>query len=93
MAEYLATLFRPAGFRSGYFSHPGSRQGALHRAPPGGWFEENPFCWRRHADVVGVEREKWSVDPFAGVVKDGLHHGTRRDRLQRRHCRLRASRQ
>ena len=24
-----------------------------------------------HADVVGVEREKWTVDPFAGEIKDG----------------------
>lgn len=24
-----------------------------------------------HTDVVGVEREKWSVDPFGGAVKDG----------------------
>jgi acetylornithine deacetylase/succinyl-diaminopimelate desuccinylase-like protein len=28
-----------------------------------------------HADVVGVEREKWTVDPFAGVVKDGYVYG------------------
>ena len=28
-----------------------------------------------HTDVVGVEREKWSVDPFGGVVKDGFLYG------------------
>jgi acetylornithine deacetylase/succinyl-diaminopimelate desuccinylase-like protein len=28
-----------------------------------------------HEDVVGVEREKWSVDPFAGVEKDGHIYG------------------
>ncbi|MBL0172184.1 MAG: M20/M25/M40 family metallo-hydrolase [Gemmatimonadaceae bacterium] len=28
-----------------------------------------------HADVVGVEREKWSMDPFAGVIKDGHVYG------------------
>ena len=28
-----------------------------------------------HADVVGVERDKWSVDPFAGVVTDGHAYG------------------
>jgi acetylornithine deacetylase/succinyl-diaminopimelate desuccinylase-like protein len=26
-------------------------------------------------DVVGVERERWSVDPFAGEVKDGYLYG------------------
>jgi acetylornithine deacetylase/succinyl-diaminopimelate desuccinylase-like protein len=28
-----------------------------------------------HTDVVGVEREKWTVDPFGGVVKDGYIWG------------------
>jgi acetylornithine deacetylase/succinyl-diaminopimelate desuccinylase-like protein len=28
-----------------------------------------------HSDVVGVEREKWSVDPFGGVFKDGYLYG------------------
>lgn len=30
-----------------------------------------PILLMAHTDVVGVEREKWSVDPFAGVIKDG----------------------
>ena len=28
-----------------------------------------------HMDVVGVERNKWSVDPFGGVIKDGYLYG------------------
>ncbi len=28
-----------------------------------------------HTDVVGVERDKWSVDPFGAVVKDGYLYG------------------
>ena len=28
-----------------------------------------------HADVVGVEREKWTLDPFAGTVRDGYVFG------------------
>ncbi len=28
-----------------------------------------------HTDVVGVEREKWTVDPFGGTVKDGYLWG------------------
>lgn len=28
-----------------------------------------------HVDVVGVQRERWSVDPFAGVTKDGYLWG------------------
>ncbi|HEX2714648.1 MAG TPA: M20/M25/M40 family metallo-hydrolase [Candidatus Acidoferrales bacterium] len=28
-----------------------------------------------HLDVVGVQKEKWSVDPFGGVTKDGYLYG------------------
>src|SRR5262245_44029795 len=28
-----------------------------------------------HLDVVGVERDKWTVDPFAAVIKDGHLYG------------------
>ena len=28
-----------------------------------------------HIDVVGVQREKWSVDPFGGVIRNGYLYG------------------
>jgi len=28
-----------------------------------------------HMDVVGVDRSRWTVDPFAGVLKDGFLYG------------------
>ena len=28
-----------------------------------------------HMDVVGVERDKWSCDPFSGIVRDGYLYG------------------
>jgi acetylornithine deacetylase/succinyl-diaminopimelate desuccinylase-like protein len=28
-----------------------------------------------HMDVVGVDKSKWTVDPFAGVIKDGYLYG------------------
>ena len=28
-----------------------------------------------HMDVVGVDRSKWTVDPFAAVIKDGFLYG------------------
>jgi acetylornithine deacetylase/succinyl-diaminopimelate desuccinylase-like protein len=34
-----------------------------------------PVLLASHGDVVGVEREKWSLDPFAGIVKDGYVYG------------------
>jgi acetylornithine deacetylase/succinyl-diaminopimelate desuccinylase-like protein len=34
-----------------------------------------PVLLMAHMDVVAVEREHWSVDPFGGVVKDGYLYG------------------
>lgn len=37
--------------------------------------ERPPVLLVAHMDVVGVEREHWSVDPFAGEVRDGWLYG------------------
>src|SRR5262249_61906004 len=37
--------------------------------------KKKPLLLMGHIDVVGVEREKWTVDPFGGVVKDGYLYG------------------
>jgi acetylornithine deacetylase/succinyl-diaminopimelate desuccinylase-like protein len=34
-----------------------------------------PVLLLAHMDVVGVESEKWSCDPFAGVMRDGYVYG------------------
>ena len=34
-----------------------------------------PLLMLGHSDVVPVERENWSVDPFGGVVQDGRIYG------------------
>ncbi len=36
---------------------------------------KRPLLLVGHLDVVGVERDKWTVDPFAGVVHDGYVYG------------------
>ena len=36
---------------------------------------KRPVLLASHADVVGVEREKWTVDPFGGVIKDDHVYG------------------
>jgi acetylornithine deacetylase/succinyl-diaminopimelate desuccinylase-like protein len=74
MAEYLATLFRPLGFEVDIFPTP--EAGKAHFvARLRGDGSKKPVLLAAHADVVGVEREKWSVDPFAGVIKDGYVYG------------------
>ncbi|MBL9215030.1 MAG: M20/M25/M40 family metallo-hydrolase [Opitutaceae bacterium] len=34
-----------------------------------------PLLLMAHTDVVGVERDRWTVDPFAAVVRDGYLYG------------------
>jgi len=36
---------------------------------------KRPILIMGHTDVVGVQREKWTVDPFAAVLKDGYIYG------------------
>ncbi len=72
--DLLAAKFRPLGFEIDIFSTP--QAGKSHFiARLKGDGTKKPILIAAHADVVGVEREKWSVDPFAGVVKDGYVYG------------------
>ena len=36
---------------------------------------KKPLLLMGHTDVVGVEREKWTVDPFGAEMKDGFIYG------------------
>jgi acetylornithine deacetylase/succinyl-diaminopimelate desuccinylase-like protein len=36
---------------------------------------KRPVLLMAHTDVVGVERSKWSVEPFDAVIKDGYLYG------------------
>ncbi len=44
--------------------------------------KRKPVLIMGHTDVVGVQREKWSMDPFGAVNKDGVIYarGTRDDK-------------
>jgi acetylornithine deacetylase/succinyl-diaminopimelate desuccinylase-like protein len=37
--------------------------------------KKKPILLLSHIDVVPVEKERWSVDPFAGVIRDGYLYG------------------
>jgi acetylornithine deacetylase/succinyl-diaminopimelate desuccinylase-like protein len=37
--------------------------------------KKRPILFLNHIDVVPVERERWSFDPFAGVIQDGYLYG------------------
>jgi acetylornithine deacetylase/succinyl-diaminopimelate desuccinylase-like protein len=36
---------------------------------------KKPILLLNHMDVVPVERERWSVDPFTGIIQDGYLYG------------------
>ena len=37
--------------------------------------KKRPILLLNHIDVVPVERERWSFDPFAGIIQDGYLYG------------------
>ena len=70
IADALAAKFRPLGFEIDIIPTP--EAGKAHFiARLRGDGSKKPVLVASHADVVGVERDKWSVDPFAGLVRDG----------------------
>src|SRR5258708_32600308 len=70
VAELLATRFKPLGFDVEIVDTP--QPGKAHFiARLRGDGSKRPVLVAAHADVVGVEREKWTIDPFAGVIRDG----------------------
>src|SRR3954468_1080045 len=70
LAAFLAARFRPLGFEVEIFPTP--EPGKAHFiARLKGDGTRKPVLLAAHADVVGVEPEKWTVDPFAGVIQDG----------------------
>ncbi|HEY3740491.1 MAG TPA: M20/M25/M40 family metallo-hydrolase [Bryobacteraceae bacterium] len=74
MAKFLAAKFNPLGFEIDIIPTP--TPGKAHFiARLRGDGSKKPILLAAHADVVGVEREKWTVDPFAGIIKDGYVYG------------------
>lgn len=74
VADVLAPKFRALGFEVTIVPTPDP--GKVHFvARLRGDGSKKPILLAAHADVVGVEREKWTVDPFASVIKDGSVYG------------------
>lgn len=70
IADFLASKLRPLGFQIDTVPTP--VEGKVHLiARLRGNGSRRPVLLASHADVVGVERDKWSVDPFGGVLRDG----------------------
>ena len=74
LVDLLAARFKAAGFSVEIFPTPDAGKSHFIARLKGDG-SKRPVLLAAHADVVGVEREKWSLDPFAGVIKDGHVYG------------------
>lgn len=72
--ELLASKFKPLGFEVKVVPTPEpSKAHFIARLKGDG--SAKPLLLAAHADVVGIEREKWTLDPFAGTIRDGYVYG------------------
>src|SRR5262245_25637746 len=72
--DLLAAKLRPLGFETVIVPTPVAGKSHL-IARLRGDGSRRPVLLASHADVVGVEKEKWTVDPFGGTAKDGRIYG------------------
>ncbi len=74
LADLLAAKMRPLGFEIEIVPTPEAGKAHLIARLKGDG-SKKPILIASHADTVGVERAKWTVDPFAGLIKDGHVYG------------------
>jgi acetylornithine deacetylase/succinyl-diaminopimelate desuccinylase-like protein len=74
LADLLARKFRAAGIAVDIVPTPDPNK-AHFIARLKGDGSKRPVLLAGHTDTVGVEREKWTLDPFAGIVRDGYVYG------------------
>src|SRR5438874_11235472 len=72
-ARYVKDLLGAEGITSEIVESAPGRGSLIARLKGSG--AKKPLMLMGHLDVVGVEREKWTVDPFAATVKDGYLYG------------------
>ena len=69
-ARYLKARLDAEGIPSTIYEPEPGRASIVARAHGSG--AKRPLLLLGHLDVVAVERDEWSFDPFAGEVKDGI---------------------
>ena len=72
-AEYIKSVLEAEGIPAQVYESAPGRGNVVARLKGNG--RKKPLLLMAHLDVVGVEREKWTVDPFAAVIKDGYLYG------------------
>jgi acetylornithine deacetylase/succinyl-diaminopimelate desuccinylase-like protein len=78
--EYLKKVLERDGIPTQTFALDPNRANLVARLKGNG--SKRPILILAHTDVVGVQRERWPVDPFGAVMKDGYiwGRGTRDDK-------------
>lgn len=71
--DYLKRVLEGEGILTQSFALQPSRANLVARLKGNG--KKRPLLLMAHTDVVGVQKEKWPVDPFGAVVKDGFIWG------------------
>ena len=73
LAEHLSRRFESEGISTKLLLPLPGRATLLARLAGNG--SKRPVILLSHMDVVGVERAKWSCDPFSAVIRDGYLYG------------------
>lgn len=73
VAQYIDDLFKAEGIESRILIPSDNRGIVIARIPGDG--SARPVMLLAHTDVVSVEADKWSCDPFGAVIRDGYVYG------------------
>lgn len=73
VVNHLKQLFDAEGIENRVYALDPARANLVARLRGTG--KKRPILLMAHTDVVGVQREKWPVDPFEAVLKDGYVWG------------------
>src|ERR1700730_3461820 len=71
--DYLKKVLEAEGIPTKTFAIDPNRANLVARLKGNG--SKRPLLIMAHTDVVAVQREKWPVDPFGAVLKDGYVWG------------------
>jgi acetylornithine deacetylase/succinyl-diaminopimelate desuccinylase-like protein len=73
VVDYLKKVLEAEGISTKTFALDPARANLVARLKGNG--SKRPLLILAHTDVVGVQRDKWPVDPFGAVMKDGYIWG------------------
>ena len=73
VARYLDDVMRGVGIETTLLEPAPGRAALIARLKGSG--KKRPVLMLGHMDVVGVERERWTTNPFGGEILDGFLYG------------------